>query len=172
MKFGIGMTLLLMMTAFNGVAAEVVIKSTANRNDVQVGDYWIGEDFAAGFQKNGFATEIDYRGEYFREHTPEPKINIFMRGYTKFYPPFEGGCNVLYAYYPMAYDQKSVQKLKKEALNRRIPLPENASLDDDWQNYDVLAVASSTYAKELQNAGINAIYAPQFRLFSQFVALS
>jgi hypothetical protein len=150
------------LTAMNANAVDVVIKSTANRDDVQVGDYWIGEDFAKGFQKNGFTTEIDYRGEYYREHSRQPQINLFMRGYTKFYPPFASGCNVLYVYYPMAYDAKSARKLKKEALNKRIKMPENASLDDDWQNYDVLAVASKTYAKELQNAGINAIYTPQF----------
>lgn len=162
MKFWFGLTLIFTLTAFDVMGADVVIKSTTNRDDVKVGDYWIGEDFAEGFRQNGIETEIDYRGEYQREHKPEPKITVYMRGYTKFYPPFGKGCNVLYVYYPMAYISKSAQKLPKEIINQRQPMPENASLDDDFQNYDVIAVASKTYAKELQNAGIQAHYVPQF----------
>jgi spore maturation protein CgeB len=162
MKFLFRLTLIFTLTAFDVSATDVVIKSTTNRNDVEVGDYWIGEDFAEGFKQNGKQTEIDYRGEYFREHKPEPQINVYMRGYTKFYPPFGKGCNVLYVYYPMAYNKHSKEKLLKENINRRATMPENASLDDDWQNYDVIAVASKTYAEELQNFGIEAHYVPQF----------
>ena len=162
MRFGLGLTLVFSLAAVNVWAADVVIKSTANRDDVEVGDYWIGEDFAEGFRKNGLTTEVDYRGEYQRVHTPKPKINLFMRGYTKFYPPFDSGCNVLYVYYPMAYSAKSEKKISKETLNQRPTMPENASLDDDWQNYDVIVVASKTYTEELQKVGINAHYIPQF----------
>lgn len=162
MRFWFGLTLIFSLTASNVWGADVVVKSTTNRDDVQVGDYWIGEDFAEGFRKNGLQTEVDYRGEYFREHKPQPKINLFMRGYTKFYPPFGKGCNVLYVYYPMAYNAKSEKKISHETLNQRMPMPENASLDDDWQNYDVIAVASKTYAEELQKTGIKAHYIPQF----------
>lgn len=155
-------SLLLISLAFDALAAEVVIKSTANRGETNVGDYWIAEDFAQGFQTSGIDTQIDYRGEYQREHQPQPKINLFMRGYTKFYPPFEKGCNVLYVYYPMAYSEQSALKIKKDVLNARMKMPENASLDDDWQNYDVIAVASSSYAEELNKNGIEAVYVPQF----------
>ena len=41
-------------------------------------------------------------------------------------------------------------------------MPQNSSLDDDFQNYDIIAVASKTYAKELNDNNINAIYIPQF----------
>ena len=158
----LGFFLLLLTWAANAMAAEVVIKSTSNRDETNVGDYWIAEDFAKGFQAMGVDTIIDYRGEYQRTHTPTPKINIFMRGYTKFYPPFGEGCNVLYVYYPMAYSAQSSHKISKTNLNHRAEMPENSSLDDDWQNYDAVVVSSSTYAQELQQAGINAIYAPQF----------
>ena len=87
----------------SGALPSVVVKSTANRGETNVGDYWIGEDFAAGFQTLGATTDTDYRGEYHRPHSPEPALNLYMRGYTDFIPPFPPGCNVLYAYYPMAY---------------------------------------------------------------------
>lgn len=181
---------------------SVVVKSTANRGETNVGDYWIGEDFAAGFQTLGATTDTDYRGEYHRPHSPEPALNLYMRGYTDFIPPFPPGCNVLYAYYPMAYTAvpaprtlsapasgtigahsssaaarnaapvppstssaaaaPSPRPLSKSALNRRPPQPADANLDDDWQNFDVIAVASPTYAAELNRAGIKAVYVPQF----------
>lgn len=192
---------------------SVVVKSTANRGETNVGDYWIGEDFAAGFQTLGATTDTDYRGEYHRPHSPEPALNLYMRGYTDFIPPFPPGCNVLYAYYPMAYtavpaprtlsapttDTASApasgtigahsssaaarnaapvppstststsaaaapapRPLSKSALNRRPPQPADANLDDDWQNFDVIAVASPAYAAELNRAGIKAVYVPQF----------
>ena len=47
-------------------------------------------------------------------------------------------------------------------MNRRPPQPQNANLDDDWQNFDVIAVASPAYAAELNRTGIKAVYVPQF----------
>lgn len=181
----------------SGALPSVVVKSTANRGETNVGDYWIGEDFAAGFQTLGATTDTDYRGEYHRPHSPEPTLNLYMRGYTDFIPPFPPGCNVLYAYYPMAYtavpaphtlsaptaDTASApasgttaapssaaarnaapapRPLSKSALNQRPPQPADANLDDDWQNFDVIAVASPAYAAELNRAGIKAVYVPQF----------
>ncbi len=147
---------------FCAAADTVVIKSTTNRDEFTTGDYWLGEDLAAGFAKLGYETDVDYRGEYQRAHAKEPKLNVYMRGYTKFEPPFGKEANVLYSYYPMAYYSDSGLKREKAALNIRQALPENASLDDDWQNYDVIAVASSSYADELRRHGINAVYVPQF----------
>lgn len=184
----------------SGALPSVVVKSTANRGETNVGDYWIGEDFAAGFQTLGATTDTDYRGEYHRPHSPEPTLNLYMRGYTDFIPPFPPGCNVLYAYYPMAYTAvpaphtlsaptadtasapasaaarnaapvppstsaaaaPSPRPLSKSALNQRPPQPADANLDDDWQNFDVIAVASPAYAAELNRAGIKAVYVPQF----------
>lgn len=148
--------------------ADVVIKSTTNRGETNIGDYWIGEDFAEGFRNNGLSATVDYRGEYQTKHTPEPKINIYMRGYTKFTPPFPKGCNVLYVYYPMVFHQDSKNKLSKAQLNTRPLPPENTNLDDDWQNYDVLAVASKSYTEKLNQNGIKAIYTPQFTNTSKF----
>lgn len=186
----------------SGALPSVVVKSTANRGETNVGDYWIGEDFAAGFQTLGATTDTDYRGEYHRPHSPEPALNLYMRGYTDFIPPFPPGCNVLYAYYPMAYTAipaprtlsapasgtigahsssaaarnaapvppstsstaaaPAPRPLSKSALNQRPPQPADANLDDDWQNFDVIAVASPAYAAELNRVGIKAVYVPQF----------
>ena len=148
--------------------ADIVIKSTTNRDETNIGDYWIGEDFAEGFRNNGLSATVDYRGEYQTKHTPEPKINVYMRGYTKFTPPFPKGCNVLYVYYPMVFHKDSKNKLNKAQLNTRPLPPENTNLDDDWQNYDILAVASKSYAEKLNQNGIKAIYTPQFTNTSKF----
>lgn len=148
--------------SFMCFAADFVIKSTTNRDEFDVGDYWIGEDFAEGLRAIGQNVDIDYRGEYQRIHSPEPKFNIFMRGYTKFLPPFPKGINILYCYYPMAFWHTSAKKETAQSLNNRLPMPDNSSLDDDWQNYDIIAVASKTYAQKLKEVGINALYVPQF----------
>ncbi|MCM1323917.1 MAG: glycosyltransferase [Acetobacter sp.] len=143
-------------------AADVVVKSTTNRGEINIGDYWIAEDFADGFRKLGQQTEVDYRGEYHRVHTPEPALNLYMRGYTKFVSPFPQGKNVLYVYYPMWYSKASAHRVSKARLNAREKMPEGTNLDDDWQNYDIIAVASLSYAEELKQNGINAVYVPQF----------
>ena len=68
-------------TPVSAAPLSVVVKSTANRGETNVGAYWIGEDFAAGFQTLGATTDMDYRGEYHRPHSPEPALNLYMRGY-------------------------------------------------------------------------------------------
>lgn len=156
------------MFSFGAQAADVVIKSTTNRGEVHIGDYWIAEDLAEGFKDIGKKVEVDYRGEYQNKHESEPKLNVYMRGYTKFYAPFAEGVNVLYCYYPMAYHAQSQNKINKKALNTREKMPDNASLDDDWQNYDVIAVASKSYAEKLNNEGIKAIYVPQYTNAQKF----
>ena len=148
--------------------AEVVIKSTTNQGETGIGDYWIGEDFAEGFRQNGLRTTVDYRTEYHKKHIPEPQINLYMRGYTKFTPPFPEGCNVLYVYYPMAFHKDSKNKINKNKLNNRPQPPQESNLDDDWQNYDIIAVASKSYAEKLNQNGIKAIYVPQFTNTSKF----
>lgn len=158
----------LMLVFADAKASDVVIKSTTNRGDVHIGDYWIAEDMAEGFKAIGKKAQVDYRGEYHKKHEPEPKLNVYMRGYTKFGAPFGNGVNVLYCYYPMAYNDKSKDKVEKDALNKRDEMPKDASLDDDWQNYDVIAVASASYAQKLNDEGIKAIYVPQFTNAQKF----
>lgn len=143
-------------------AFDVAVKSTTNRGETNIGDYQIARDFAKGFEACGKSVVIDYRGEYHRKRREEPKLNLFMRGYTKFSAPYPDGINVLYVYYPIAYDKKSANKLSRQELNNRQALPKDAMLDDDWQNFDVLAVASQSYVEELKQNGIKAIYVPQF----------
>lgn len=143
-------------------AADVVLKSTTYREETHIGDYWIAEDLSLGFQKMGVSTTIDYRDEYHRLHVPHPKMSIYMRGYTKFIPPYDEGVTVLYCYYPMAYFRHSGQKKSRNLLNSRALMPHLASLDDDWQNFDIITVASSSYTKKLNDAGISAYYVPQF----------
>ena len=142
--------------------SPLIIKSTTFRDEPNNGDYFIANDFAKGFSKLGFSTDIDYRQEYHRPHTPAPKVSIYMRGYTKFYPPFDAGTNILYVYYPLAFNKNSSKKINKQTLNSRLPMPQNANLDDDLQNFDIIAVASPTYTKTLNQNGIKAIYIPQF----------
>lgn len=154
---------LLIATSINAHATEtVVIKSTTNRGETNIGDYWIAEDLNLAFNELGYNSEVDYRGEYHKQRTNEPMLNIYMRGYTKFTPPFPEGKTLLYVYYPMEYTQSSKNKTPKEELNTRAQMPEDTNLDDDFNNYDIIAVASSSYAKELNNAGIKAIYIPQY----------
>lgn len=156
------LSLIILITAHSATATDVVIKSTTNRGETDIGDYWIAEDFATAFRKQNKETSVDYRGEYHRKHDTKPEINIYMRGYTKFTPPFPKGKNILYVYYPLWYGKTSANKKDKTTLNARKQMPEKTNLDDDLQNYDLIAVASPSYAKELKENGINAIFTPQF----------
>ena len=148
--------------SFEATALDVVIKSTTNRGETHIGDYWIAEDLAEGFKAIGKEAQVNYRGEYHKKHEPEPKLNVYMRGYTKFDTPFAEGTNILYCYYPMAYNDKSKNKIDKATLNKRMSMPPDSALDDDWQNFDVITVASQSYAQRLNDKGIKAIYVPQF----------
>jgi len=141
---------------------DVVIKSTTNAQEYDIGDYWIGEDFARGFRNLNLSTTVDYRNEYRKQHQPLPKINLYMRGYTKFALPLPEGFNVLYCYYPMAFFDTSKNKLSHDKITNRVAMPKDTSLDDDWQNFDMIAVASFSYAQKLNDAGIKAVFVPQF----------
>lgn len=152
---------------FDVQATDVVVKSTTNRAEKNIGDYWIAEDLALGFMGMHLDTDIDYRGEYHKLREREPKLNVFMRGYTKFMKPWPKGINLLYCYYPMAYENNTAQ-ISKEALNMRPAMPELSSLDNEWQNYDIITVASSSYAKKLNEVGIKAFYIPQFTNIEKF----
>ncbi len=158
----IGLYVFFILIAHLALADDVAIKATTNRDDIHIGDYWLTQDLADGFRRINHDATVDYRGEYQTVHQPEPKMNLYMRGYTKFYAPFPSGTNVLYCYYPMTYNEKSALKVDKNILNKRPEMPLDASLDDDWQNFDILLVASPSYAKKLQEKGVNAIYVPQF----------
>ena len=158
----IGLYVFFVLIAHLALADEIAVKATTNRDDIHIGDYWLAQDLADGFRRLNHNVVIDYRGEYQAVHRPEPKINLYMRGYTKFYAPFPSGITALYCYYPMTYNEKSALKVNKNILNKRLEMPLDASLDDDWQNFDILFVASASYAKRLQENGINAIYVPQF----------
>ena len=148
--------------ANNTTKELIVIKSTTNRDETNTGDYWIANDLSLAFKSFGYNTDTDYRTEYHRSHPKEPMLNIYMRGYTKFAPPFGKNTNMLYVYYPMAYDKNSITPKQKNKLNTRSIMPQNANLDDDFQNFDIITVASKSYTEELNKFGINAIYIPQF----------
>jgi len=140
----------------------IIINATTNRNETNIGDYWLATDLEIALNELGYKTQTNYRGEYQNSQNIIPLLSIYMRGYTKFYPPFDKGYNILYLYYPMSYSKISKNKILKQKLNSRSPQPINANLDDDFQNYDLIATASPSYAKKLQENGINAIYTPQY----------
>lgn len=156
------LTLLITISINANAKDTVVIKSTTNRGETNIGDYWIAEDLNLAFQELGFNGEVDYRTEYHKQRQEEPILNIYMRGYTKFTPPFPQGKTLLYVYYPMSYNPTSKNKTPKQKLNSRQPMPQDSNLDDDFNNYDIIAVASSSYAKKLNDNGIKAIYIPQY----------
>lgn len=168
--FGAMAAVLVMGFAGRVDAADVVIKSTTNRGETDIGDYWIGEDFAKGFEANGQLAEVDYRGEYHKMREEEPVLSVYMQGYTKFVPPYGAEKRVLYVYYPMVFFEDSGKKAGADELNAREVMPRDSSLDDVWQNFDVIAVASPSYAKKLRDAGVEAHFVPQFTNPEKFFA--
>ncbi|MBR5598465.1 MAG: glycosyltransferase [Alphaproteobacteria bacterium] len=128
----------------------------------------IGEVFLVKALKNALEKQykdvsIDYRLEMYPEDRND-EIQIYMRGYFKFMPPFPDNkhINIAYIIYPLYFTYPN-----KEMLNNRDKI-KNTSLAygnigvDELQFYDILAVASAPYAKKMRDKGFNAYYVPQF----------
>jgi hypothetical protein len=66
---------LLIATSINAHATEtVVIKSTTNRGETNIGDYWIAEDLNLAFNELGYNSEVGY--ELYTRFSRPCKISI------------------------------------------------------------------------------------------------
>ena len=81
-----------------------------------------------------------------------------MHGFVPFNPPQnDNKINVLYLYYPL-----ETANSKKYKNLKNVTEPNWMSLQTELWDFDLVAVASPTYQKEIDKLGIKTIFTPQF----------
>jgi glycosyltransferase involved in cell wall biosynthesis len=142
------------------------VHNCSRRHDL-TGERWLGQDIMttlSRFYPNAHHLFIDDQKGYF----PDTEINIYLRGYFKFSPPFpnKDHINIAYVIYPLYHTRPNA---KVRALRDRLDVPEYTMVFyDELQFYDALAVGSKSYTEKLQQAGFNAYYVPQFTNTAHF----
>lgn len=134
---------------------DIGLKVSAEKNWYSWGDYILGQDLKKGFEALGYSVKDTYQGSY---DTPDTKIDVYMHGFVPFNPANDTHkTNVLYLYYP----------LETANMNKFINI--EGAKEGDWYslqtelwNFDVVAVGSPVYQKEIEKFGIKTIFTPQF----------
>ncbi len=131
--------------------------------ETQVGEVFLGKSIKSALQTKFSKVSIDYRNNMYPEGKND-EIQIYLRGYFKFTPPFPdyNHLNIAYMIYPIYYTKYDKKILKNRDKIELDNLEYSNIAIDELQFYDVLAVASKSYTKKLQQAGFNAYYVPQF----------
>lgn len=139
-------------------AADVGLKISAAKPLTFWGDHILGQDLKRGLESIGYSVQPSYSENYYPRGSDESFIDIYMHGYVPFNPPrATHKTNVLYLYYPI-----ETANAKKYQNLSNIQEPDWYSLQTEPWNFDLIAVASPTYQKEIEKLGIPTIFAPQF----------
>jgi len=139
---------------------KITLKNCAPR-DEKHGENWLGNDFEEALAKNFATVSQVFQQEKIDD---DSGINIYMRGYFQWSPPFPNHkrINLAYVFYPLFFSHYDAAKISQRD---RITTTDNGYLQvffDEMQFYDAIAVASETYAKKMKDAGFKAYYVPQF----------
>lgn len=138
-------------------AADIGLKISAAEYMTYWGDYILGQDLKSGIEANGYTVQPAYQENYYPNGSETSQIDIYMHGYVPFNPPRqEGKINVMYLYYPL--ETANTEKYQNISGGE----PDWRSLQTELWAYDLIAVASPTYQKEIDKLGIPTIFAPQF----------
>jgi len=139
-------------------AEDIGLKISAEKNWHTWGDYILGQDLKAGLESFGRSVQPAYIGNYYPAKSSKTKIDIYMHGYIPFNPPDnDHKVKILYIYYPL----ETANTFKYKNL-KNVVEPNWYSLQTELWDYDILAVASPTYQKEIEKLGIKTIFVPQF----------
>jgi hypothetical protein len=141
---------------------KVRIKSCVEE-ETNIGEVFLGKFLQSALELNYDDVSIDYRLKMYPENE-NSQINIYLRGYFKFKPPFPDNnhLNIAYIIYPIFYTKYASNMIKnrdKIILNN---LKYGNIAIDELQFYDKLAVASKSYAEKLRKKGFKVYYVPQF----------
>ena len=141
------------------VQAETIgLKISAAENWHTWGDYILGQELKQGFEDLGHQVETAYMDNYYPSADTQTTIDVYMHGFIPFNPPHASAKkNVLYLYYPL-----ETAHMEKYKNLENITEPDWYSLQTELWNYDLIAVASPTYQKQIEKYGIPTIFSPQF----------
>ena len=139
-------------------AADIGLKISAGQNWFSWGDYILGQDLKSGFETIGYSVEPAYMENFYSEDASNIPIDVYMHGFIPFNPPVHPEkINVMYLYYPL----ETAQMQKYHNL-KNISEPDWMSLQTELWDFQLIAVASPTYQKEIEKLGIKTIFVPQF----------
>ena len=144
-------------------ALEVGLKISAAENWNAWGDYILGQDLKSGVEALGYQVKPSYIGNYYPEGSQTTDIDIYMHGFIPFNPPKDDKFKVLYLYYPL--ETANTEKFKNIESSTE---PEWYSLETELWDYDLVAVASPVYQKEIERLGIKTVFVPQFTNAQKF----
>ena len=146
------------MLTFDVSAADVGLKISSGKDWKTWGDYILGKDLEIGIKKNGHNVISTFIDDFYPKEHDKSKIDIYMHGFVPFNPPKnDNKINVLYLYYPL----ETANSHKYKNL-KNIDEPDWMSLQTELWDFDLIAVASPTYQKEIDKLGIKTIFTPQF----------
>ena len=148
----------LVMLTFEVSAVDVGLKISAKEEWKTWGDYILGKDLEAGIKKNGHNVISTFIDDFYPKEHDKSKLDIYMHGFVPFNPPQnDNKINVLYLYYPLeTANSKKYKNLKNVTKQNWL------SLQTELWDFDLVAVASPTYQKEIDKLGIKTIFTPQF----------
>ncbi len=139
-------------------AADIGLKISAGQNWFSWGDYILGQDLKSGFETIGYSVEPAYMENFYSEDASNIPIDVYMHGFIPFNPPVHPEkINVMYLYYPL----ETAQMQKYHNL-KNISESDWMSLQTELWDFQLIAVASPTYQKEIEKLGIKTIFVPQF----------
>lgn len=145
---------------------KVTFQNCAPRGENH-GENWLGNDLTAALKKIYPSTTQLFQDEKIDD---DSGINIYMRGYLQYAPPFldDKHINLAYIFYPVFYSHYDKEKIAKRHLLKPVHDGYLQSFFDEMQFYDVLAVASKPYAEKMRKAGFKVYYVPQFTDVTRF----
>lgn len=144
--------------ALDGNAEDISLKISAEPHWKSWGDYILGQDLKQGLEAEGHKVVPAYIGDFYPEGSEATEVDIYMHGFAPFNPKKSlNKTNVMYLYYPLV--TANTEKYKNLT---DVKEPDWYSLQTELWNFDLIAVSSPTYLKEIEKLGIKTIFAPQF----------
>ena len=153
----LGFTLIIEFYCVPVFALDIGLKISAAESWKTWGDYILGQDLKSGIEALGHQVKPAYIGNYYPEGSRATDIDIYMHGFIPFNPSKDEKLKVLYLYYPL--ETANTEKFKNIENIRE---PEWYSLQTELWDYDLIAVASPVYQKEIERLGIKTVFVPQF----------
>ncbi len=122
------------------------------------GDFWLAQDLASYFSKDGWNTALSYFNSLFEYRTA---VNISVRGFLNVLHRKSGDINIFYLAYPQLGDEAGTKAINDvEAYYQ-----ESA---EALAQYDAVATASERLAQVLNERGVRTYYIPQFTNTKRF----
>ena len=144
-------------------ALEIGLKLSAAKNWQTWGDYILGQDLKSGLEVLGHKVFPAYIDDFYPEDSRNTDVDIYMHGFVPFNPPKDEKLKVLYLYYPL-----ETANTEKFSNLEGVSEPKWYSLQTELWDYDLVAVASPVYQKEVERLGLKTVFVPQFTNVQKF----